>query len=76
MGNPLALIPASVRLVAYVVYGMVSLVLAYLAHKGVVGPDEVELWLGIGTFLGITAASNVNLSEPRSKRGRRGDLRF
>ena len=65
--NVLAKIPPNVRLVAYVVFGVASLIMAYLGSHGVIDPDLVALWTSIGAFLGLTAASNVH-PQPRRRR--------
>jgi hypothetical protein len=57
--NPMTSIPARYRLVAYVVYGVGSLVMTYLGARHLVGADEMALWSGLGVLLGLTAASNV-----------------
>lgn len=61
MTNPLSMIPPKVRLAVYALYAVGSVVMTYLSAKGVVGSDEVALYAGIGTVLGVTAASNVDL---------------
>ena len=64
MRNPLRNIaPAEVRRIAYYVYAIGSLVMAYLSAKGHVGLDEMALYAGLGTLFGFTAGGNVN--EPR-----------
>ena len=55
----LQLIPTPVRLALYTMYALGGPVLIYLQACGLVGPDELALWAGIGTVLGITAAGNV-----------------
>lgn len=62
--NVFAMIPPKARLVLYVAYGVGSVVVTYLAAKSYIGVEEVALWTGLGVPLGITAASNVDLSHP------------
>ena len=61
MDNPLAQIPAKVRATLYIVYGVGSIVLTYLAARGIVGSPEVAAWTGLGAFFGFTAVSNLNV---------------
>lgn len=71
--NILAMIPPHVRLGIYVVYGVGSLVVTYLVARGTWGGDELALWTGIGSLLGLTAASNVDRTKHRRKVHRRAD---
>ena len=57
--NPLARIPEPVRLVAYLVYAALGPILLWAKARGWVGQEEVDLWVGLGTALGLTAASNI-----------------
>ena len=57
--NPLARIPEPVRLVAYLVYAALGPILLWAKARGWVGQEEVDLWVGLGTALGLTAAANV-----------------
>ena len=57
--NPLARIPESVRLIAYLVYAALGPILLWAKVRGWVGQEEVDLWVGLGTALGLTAASNI-----------------
>lgn len=59
MTNPLALVPPKVRVVLYLIYAIGSVVATYLIAKEVIGLEEAALWAGIGTVLGLTAASNT-----------------
>ena len=61
--NPLTKIPATARLVIYVVYALAGPVLVYTASKGWTGDAEYALWVGLGTALGLTAASNINTEQ-------------
>lgn len=64
--NPLAYVPFVVRLTAYILYGLLGFVLIYLQEKGIViGPPELKLYVGVGTFLGLTAASNIQLDSKK-----------
>lgn len=58
--NLLTKIPTRYRWLAYIVYGVGSVVVTYLAAKGHVGADEIALWTGIGAVFGVTAAANTN----------------
>lgn len=57
--NPLAHIPARVRLALYVLYAVAGPVMIYLAAKGITGEAEYALYVGLGIALGLTAASNI-----------------
>jgi len=59
MSNPLAVIPTKVRLVLYLVWAILGPVLIYTAAKGWTGEAEYALWVGLGTALGLVAASNT-----------------
>lgn len=61
--NPLQLVPPKWRLALYLVYALGSVVVTYLAAKGHFGAEEVALWSGLGAVFGLTAASNVDLSD-------------
>lgn len=50
---------ARLRLVAYVLYAVAGPVLLYTEDKGWTGKPEYELWIGLGTAFGLTAAANV-----------------
>lgn len=57
--NPLTSIPANVRLALYVLYALLGPVLIYTASRGWTGEAEYALYVGVGTALGLTAASNT-----------------
>ncbi|MBK9156673.1 MAG: hypothetical protein IPM11_01365 [Micropruina sp.] len=59
MTNPLQAIPAKVRLWLYLVYATLGPVLLYTKAQGWTGTAEIDLWVGLGVALGITAASNI-----------------
>lgn len=59
MSNPLAVVPQKVRLILYLVWAILGPVLIYTAAKGWTGDAEYALWVGLGTALGLMAASNV-----------------
>lgn len=48
-----------VRFVLYIAYAVGGPVLKYTEAKGWTGAPEYDLWLGIGTAVGVTAAANV-----------------
>lgn len=52
-------IPPNIRLAIYLIYSITSAVLSYLVTKKIVGPDELALWLTIGSAVGLTAGANV-----------------
>ena len=57
--NPLTAIPESVRRWLYVVYAVLGPVLLWTKAHGWTGQTEIDLWVGLGTALGLTAAANV-----------------
>ena len=61
--NPFQHIPEKVRFALYTLYALGAPVLIYLNALGITGEDEFTLYLGVGTALGITAASNTHLSK-------------
>lgn len=61
--NPLQAIPAKWRLALYIIFSVGSVVVTYLAAKHIIGAEEVALWTGLGAAFGLTAASNVDLSD-------------
>ena len=65
-GNPLSHIPANARRVAYIVYAMLGPVLMYTASRGWTGDAEYTLYIGLGTALGLTAASNITEVTPET----------
>lgn len=57
--NPLTAIPESVRRWLYVIYAVAGPVLLWTKAHGWTGQTEIDLWVGLGTALGLTAAANV-----------------
>ena len=57
--NPLTAIPKSVRRWLYVIYAVTGPVLLWTKAHGWTGQTEIDLWIGLGTALGLTAAANV-----------------
>ena len=57
--NPLTAIPEGVRLWIYVIYAVLGPVLLWTKAHGWTGQTEIDLWVGLGTALGLTAAANV-----------------
>ena len=57
--NLLTAIPKSVRRWLYVVYAVAGPVLLWTKAHGWTGQTEIDLWVGLGTALGLTAASNI-----------------
>ena len=57
--NPLTAIPENVRRWLYVVYAVAGPVLLWTKAHGWTGQTEIDLWVGLGTALGLTAAANV-----------------
>lgn len=57
--NLLTAIPKSVRRWLYVIYAVAGPVLLWTKAHGWTGQTEVDLWIGLGTALGLTAASNI-----------------
>lgn len=57
--NPLTAIPESARRWLYVIYAVLGPVLLWTKARGWTGQTEVDLWVGLGTALGLTAAANV-----------------
>jgi hypothetical protein len=58
--NPLTNIPPSVRVWLYLAFAVGSVVVTYLGAKGTLGGEEMALFTGVGTVLGLTAVSNVS----------------
>lgn len=58
--NPLQKLPDNLRVALYVIYALAGPLLVYTASKGWTGDAEYALWVGVGTAIGLTAASNVN----------------
>lgn len=54
-------IPPWVRGALYVLVAVGSVLIAYAVTKRVIGADEVVLWLGITSALGIVAAGNLRI---------------
>lgn len=59
MRNPLRFIPRRARQVLYVGYAVVGPCLVYTQAKGWTGTAEYTLYVGLGSALAITAASNA-----------------
>ena len=57
--NLLTAIPKNVRLWLYVIYAVAGPVLLWTKAHGWTGQTEIDLWIGLGTALGLTAAANV-----------------
>jgi hypothetical protein len=57
--NLLTAIPKNVRLWLYVIYAVAGPVLLWTKAHGWTGQTEIDLWVGLGTALGLTAAANV-----------------
>lgn len=57
--NLLTAIPKSVRRWLYVIYAVAGPVLLWTKAHGWTGQTEIDLWIGLGTALGLTAAANV-----------------
>ena len=57
--NPLTAIPDGARRWLYVIYAVLGPVLLWTKAHGWTGQTEVDLWIGLGTALGLTAAANV-----------------
>lgn len=58
--NPLRLIPRAGRIGLYLGYAVAGPVLVYTSAKGWTGEAEYALYVGVGTALGLTAASNAS----------------
>ena len=57
--NLLTAIPKNVRLWLYVIYAVAGPVLLWTKAHGWTGQTEIDLWVGLGTALGLTAAANL-----------------
>ena len=57
--NPLTILPAPARRVAYLVYAALGPILSWTQAKGWTGDAEFNLWVGLGTAFGLVAAANV-----------------
>ena len=57
--NPLTAIPDSARRWLYLAYAVLGPVLLWTKARGWTGQTEIDLWVGLGTALGLTAASNI-----------------
>ena len=57
--NPLTAIPDSARRWLYLAYAVLGPVLLWTKAHGWTGQTEIDLWIGLGTALGLTAAANV-----------------
>ena len=56
------MIPEKVRLVVYLAYAVLGPVLIYTEARGWTGAAEYALYVGVGTAVGLTAASNLTPS--------------
>ena len=59
MNNPLALIPAQVRALAYLGLVLLGPLVIYAAARGWIGELEVSLYAGYSALVGGTALSNT-----------------
>ena len=59
MTNPLRLVPRVVRIGLYLGYAVAGPVLVYTNAKGWTGDAVYGLYVGVGSALGLTAASNA-----------------
>ena len=57
--NPLTAIPDGARRWLYLAYAVLGPVLLWTKARGWTGQTEIDLWVGLGTALGLTAASNI-----------------
>lgn len=57
--NPLTAIPEGVRRWLYVIYAVAGPVLLWTKAHGWTGQTEIDLWIGLGSAFGFTAAANV-----------------
>ena len=57
--NPLTAIPKNVRRWLYVIYAVAGPVLLWTKAHGWTGQTEIDLWIGLGSAFGFTAAANV-----------------
>ena len=57
--NPLTAIPEGVRRWLYVIYAVLGPVLLWTKAHGWTGQTEIDLWIGLGSAFGFTAAANV-----------------
>jgi hypothetical protein len=57
--NPLTVLPAAARRWLYLVYAVLGPVLLWTRANGWTGANELELWAGLGTALGLVAAANT-----------------
>ena len=57
--NPLTAISDSARRWLYLAYAVLGPVLLWTKAHGWTGQTEIDLWIGLGTALGLTAASNI-----------------
>jgi hypothetical protein len=57
--NLLTAIPKNVRLGLYVLYAVAGPVLLWTKAHGWTGQTEIDLWIGLGSAFGFTAAANV-----------------
>ena len=57
--NLLTAIPEGVRRCLYVIYAVLGPVLLWTKAHGWTGQTEIDLWIGLGSAFGFTAAANV-----------------
>ena len=57
--NLLTAIPEGVRRWLYVIYAVLGPVLLWTKAHGWTGQTEIDLWIGLGSAFGFTAAANV-----------------
>ena len=63
-------IPRSVRLVLYLVTSIGSLLVTYLAARGLVGPDEIGLWTGFTALIAAMAGFNISPGDKPAAAGK------
>ena len=57
--NPLTAIPDGARRWLYLAYAVLGPVLLWTKAHGWTGQTEIDLWIGLGSAFGLTAASNI-----------------
>ena len=62
--NPLSQLHPKARLGLYLAYACLGPILLWTKAHGWTGQAEVDLWVGLGTALGLTAASNTSVAPP------------
>lgn len=53
-------IPRNIRLTLYIVTSIGSMLVTYLAAKGIIGGDEIAFWTGFTAFIAAMASININ----------------